>query len=44
MLKVKGVVVGLGDVVVKHRLMVLFMVPLIPHWAVMQFPKPSVVL
>lgn len=41
---VKGDVVGLGVVVVKHTVVVLVMVPLAPHTAVMQFPRPSVVL
>lgn len=42
-LNTKGVVVGLGVVVVKHTVMVLFMVPFSPHSAVIQFPRPSVV-
>lgn len=43
MLNTKGVVVGLG-VVVKQAVIFLIMFPFSPHIAVMQFPRPSVVL
>lgn len=45
-LNIKGVVVGLVVVVVvvKHWKTVLSMLPSTPHIAVMQFPRPSVVL
>lgn len=43
MLNTKGVVVGLG-VDVKQVVIFLIMFPSSPHTAVMQFPRPSVVL
>lgn len=42
-LNTKGVVVGLGALVVEHTVIVLITFPFAPHSAVMQCPRPSVV-
>lgn len=43
-LNINGVVVGAGVVVLKQGYMLLVTIPFSAHSAVMQFPRPSVVL